>query len=51
MKKNYVKPELDVVMLSPESMLLANSLPVEGGEGDDFGTNKRNPGWSSNNWE
>ena len=54
MKKNYVKPELDVVMFSPESHILEASngsqLPVVPGEGDEF-TNKRNPGWNSNNWE
>jgi hypothetical protein len=31
MKKNYVKPELETIMLSPESLMINGSI-VEGGE-------------------
>ena len=40
MKKNYVKPELEMLMLSPESLMVAvSSMPIEG-EGE-AGTNKK----------
>ena len=55
MKKNYVKPELDVVIFAPEQMLASSDgngghVGVLPGEGDEF-SNKRNPSWNSNNWE
>ena len=39
MKKNYVKPELEILMLSPESLMLSSSIPI-GGVGE-AGTNKK----------
>ena len=58
MKRNYVKPELEVVMFDLESQILTNSPGNQGeinpdGPGGDALTNKRNPqgGWNSNNWE
>lgn len=51
MKRIYVKPELEVVMFSPESSMLSSSMPM-GGE-DAAGTNKRQPqtnGWSQEQW-
>ena len=48
MKKNYVKPELDVVMFAPESML-ANSVPIVPEE-KPMGTNKHQGGWNQEQW-
>ena len=51
MKRNYVKPELEVVMFSPESML-ANSF-ISGGDKPATGgqmTNKHQGGWNQNQW-
>ena len=39
MKKNYVKPELEMLMLSPVSLMVTGSMPI-GGEGE-AGTNKK----------
>ena len=52
MKRNYVKPELEVVMFSPESML-ANSDIIPGGDKPATGgqlTNKHQGGWNQNQW-
>ena len=58
MKRNYVKPELEVVMFALESQILANSPGGEGagvkpGVGGDEpnATNKFEGSWNSNNWE
>ena len=52
MKRNYVKPELEVVMFSPESML-ANSDIIPGGDKLAPGgqmTNKHQGGWNQEQW-
>ena len=51
MKKNYVKPTLEVVMFSPESML-AGSI-IEGGDKPAWGgqmSNKYQGGWRQEEW-
>lgn len=47
MKKNYVKPELNVVIFAPEQMLAAsdNKVPVNPDEEEGGFSNKRNDGW------
>ena len=52
MKRIYVKPELEVVMFSPESLMVSGSTVIKPGEGldpDEEFSNKK--GWTSNNWE
>jgi hypothetical protein len=51
MKKNYVKPELETIMLSPESPMMNNSdkIPTIPGEGDEF-TNKKDRNWGRDLW-
>lgn len=53
MKKNYVKPELETIMLSPESPMMGGSdgdkIPTIPGEGDEF-TNKKDRNWGRDLW-
>jgi hypothetical protein len=53
MKKNYVKPELETIMLSPESPMMGGSdgdkIPAIPGEGDEF-TNKKDRNWGRDLW-
>ena len=50
MKRNYVKPELEVVMFSPESSILANSQEIKPGETGKPRTNEYQGGWDQNQW-
>ena len=48
MKKNYVKPELEVVMFAPAQMLANSFIEGDNNENDnpgDFSTIHRNEGW------
>ena len=59
MKKEYIRPEIVEVSLSPESMLATSfTIPSEGmggnetpGTDDDFNTNKRDEGDWDTSWE
>ena len=50
MKKNYVKPELEVVMFASESPIFLGGSMIEGDNNEndnpgDFSTIHRNEGW------
>ena len=52
MKKNYVKPDLEVVMLSPENMLAGGSI-IEGGNkpaGPQMTNKKEGGSWGRELW-
>ena len=50
MKRNYVKPELEVVMFASESPILANSQEIKPGESGKPRTNKYQGGWDQEQW-
>ena len=48
MKKTYFKPEVDVVDIVINSMILINSIPEgEGEQEGDFGSNKHRGEWGN----
>ena len=49
MKRNYVKPELEVVMFSPESMLANSFMPTDPNPGESA-TKKMQGGWNQEQW-
>ena len=49
MKRIYVKPELEVVMISPESMLANSFMPTDPNPGESA-TKKMQGGWNQEQW-
>lgn len=51
MKKNYVRPELDVVIFALESPILSNSQVIDpGAPGGKPRTNQYQGGWDQKQW-
>lgn len=50
MKRIYVKPELEVVMFSPESMLANSSFMPTDPNPEESATKKMQGGWNQNQW-
>lgn len=51
MKRNYVKPELEVVIFASESPILSNSyMPTDPNNPEESATKKMQGGWNQNQW-
>ena len=50
MKRNYVKPELEVVIFASESPILANSYMPTDSNPEESATKKMQGGWNQNQW-